>query len=124
MIDKSIRSGDPKVDAYIELLESKFEFNKLYQFIMAANDISGIMAEDMVKIAKGDGKGLKILSKDKDEKFTERLTLILKQIDVVKKISEEADKLITSGKVKDPSKLELDPNKPLIEQLGQYGKRT
>ena len=116
-IDKTIRSGDVRVDAYIEWLESRLDFGNLYKFIMAANDVAGGMAEDMSKIAKGEKSKLKILSNDKDEKFTERLTNVLKQIDVIKKIQKEADELVKSGKVADPSKIELDPSKPAIEQL-------
>ena len=116
-IDKTIRSGDVRVDAYIEWLESRLDFGNLYKFIMAANDVAGVMAEDMSKIAKGEKSKLKILSNDKDEKFTERLTNVLKQIDVIKKIQKEADELVKSGKVVDPSKIELDPSKPAMEQL-------
>jgi hypothetical protein len=116
-IDKTIRSGDVRVDAYIEWLESRLDFGNLYKFIMAANDVAGVMAEDMSKIARGEKNKLKILSNDKDEKFTERLTNVLKQVDVIKKIQKEADELVRSGKVVDPTKIELNPDVPAIEQL-------
>mgnify|MGYP000004578412 CR=1 FL=1 len=124
MIDKSIRSGDKKVDDYIERLETMFNFSNLYRFIMAANEVAGVMADDMSKIAQGKKDKLKILSDDKDDKFTERLTTILKQVDVIKKISAEADLLIASGKVEDPKKIKLEGDAPAIEQLMQHAKKN
>lgn len=120
-VDKTIRSGDAKVDAYIEWMESKLDFNNTYRFIMAANNIFGAMADDMELIASGkvktSDKKLKILSDDKDDKFAERLNMVLKLADTAKKISAEAEALINSGKVADPKKIELDPTKPAVEQL-------
>lgn len=116
-VDKTIRSGDVRIDTYIEWLESRLDFGNLYKFIMAANDVAGVMAEDMSKIARGEKSKLKILSNDKDEKFTERLTNVLKQIDTIKKIHKEAEELVKSGKVVDPAKIELDSSTPAVEQL-------
>jgi hypothetical protein len=124
LIDKNIRSGDKTVDDYIERLETMFNFSNLYRFIMAANEVAGVMADDMSKIAQGKKDKLKILSDDKDDKFTERLTTILKQVDVIKKISAEADLLIASGKVEDPKKIKLESDSPAIEQLMQHAKKN
>lgn len=117
LIDKTIRSGDVKVDDYIGRLEKLYEFSNLYRFIMAANEIAGVMADDMSKIAKGDKKGLKLLSNDKDDKLIDRLSNVLKQVDNIKKIQVEADALISSGKVEDPKKIVVDKNTPAVEQL-------
>jgi hypothetical protein len=124
LIDKNIRSGDKTVDDYIERLETMFNFSNLYRFIMAANEVAGVMADDMSKIAQGKKDKLKILSDDKDDKFTERLTTILKQVDVIKKISAEADLLIAAGKVEDPKKIKLESDSPAIEQLMQHAKKN
>jgi hypothetical protein len=124
LIDKNIRSGNKQVDDYIERLETMFNFSNLYRFIMAANEVAGVMADDMSKIAQGKKDKLKILSDDKDDKFTERLTTILKQVDVIKKISAEADLLIASGKVEDPKKIKLESDSPAIEQLMQHAKKN
>jgi len=124
LIDKNIRSGKKEVDEYIERLETMFNFSNLYRFIMAANEVAGVMADDMSKIAQGKKDKLKILSDDKDDKFTERLTTILKQVDVIKKISAEADLLIAAGKVDDPKKIKLEGDAPAIEQLMQHAKKN
>jgi hypothetical protein len=124
LIDKNIRSGNKQVDDYIERLETMFNFSNLYRFIMAANEVAGVMADDMSKIAQGKKDKLKILSDDKDDKFTERLTTILKQVDVIKKISAEADLLIAAGKVEDPKKIKLESDSPAIEQLMQHAKKN
>jgi hypothetical protein len=123
-IDKTIRSKDPKVDAYIEWLESKLDFKNSYRFIMAANNILGAMADDMEIIASGSKtKKLKILSEDKDDKFAERLNMVLKLSDTAKKIAAEAEALITSGKVANPDKIELTTDKPAVEQLMAHAKK-
>lgn len=123
LIDKTIRSGDQKVDEYIERLEKMYEFSNLYRYIMAANEIAGVMADDMIKISQGKKTGLKLLSNDKDDKLIDRLSNVLKQVDNIKKIQVEADALIASGKVDDPKKIELKADRPAVEQLMDVAKK-
>lgn len=123
LIDKTIRSGNLKVDEYIELLESKLDFSNAYRFILAANSIFGAMADDMENIASGKKIKLKILSEDKDDKFAERLSMVLKLSDTAKKITEQAELLISQGKVSKPGDITLDKGKPAVEQLMEIAKK-
>lgn len=123
LVDKTIRSGDARVDEYIETLESKLDFGNLYRFIMAANSIFGAMADDMEKIALGKKDKLKILSDDKDDKFAERLSMVLKLSDTAKKIAEQAEALVASGKAPKPGEIVLDKSRPAVEQLMDKAKK-
>lgn len=54
-IQRSVRSGDPKVDKYIAELEQyimAFDVNNIGRLIIAVNDVAGIIADDVVMLKK------------------------------------------------------------------------
>ena len=95
-IDKNIRCKDEAVNAYIVELEeelSKKETAGVHKFMYAANKMSGILADDLVKIGDNNTEFCQILSNDKDDKTLERVMTVLKSVNVFKDISDAADAL-------------------------------
>lgn len=93
-INRSVRCGDNKVDDYITLLEDyllSFDTSNIKKLIVAADLISGQIANDLQLIALGkkDMK-LNILSAQSDDKTFDRCLKIIEKINAFKSVSDIA----------------------------------
>lgn len=122
-IDKSIRSNNKEVDEYIEQLEEALltsTTSNINKLIKSADELAGVIADDMSLIIKGEKEGLVLLSSDSTDKLTERMMLILKNIQTFKDVADTAKSMQPT--VKDEVREEVNPQLtdlsiPLIEQL-------
>ena len=121
VINRKIRSGDTKVDTYIEELENellKKQTSSIDKFIRSANEVASVMADDLAFIAKGQGDKCVILSSDSSDKSVERIFMMLKNSELFTEISKTADSLIPEifNEAQD-LKIELDAEENAFEQM-------
>jgi len=96
-INKKLRSGDVRIDTYIEQLENELlnrENSSIHKLIRNANKAASVISEDMGRIAEGRDSECIILKDDKDDKRLERILSVIKCTDAFKEISILADELI------------------------------
>ena len=96
-INKKLRSGDDRIDTYIEQLEEELltrENSSIHKLIRNANKAASVISEDMGRISEGRDSECIILKDDKDDKRLERILSVIKCTDAFKEISILADELI------------------------------
>lgn len=96
-INRKNRSGKQSVDEYIEELENellKKESSAIHKFILSANEVATVFAEDLALLAKGRIDECKLLSGDKDDKSVERIFLVLKNNELFSEIYKTSEGLI------------------------------
>src|SRR5690606_35631971 len=97
IINRKLRSGDTKVDSYIEDLENELlrkETSSIDKFIRSADKVANVMAEDLDRIASGKSDECVILSPDGSDKSVERIFLMLKNSELFKEIAKTAEDLL------------------------------
>lgn len=106
MINKSIRSKEPRVNEYIEALEKELvsrDVSGIEQFIVSANKLSLKLSQEMQFLADGEEDKCMILSNDKDDKLIDRILSLITKVDSFSKVSELAKALNEKYLVKDNS---------------------
>lgn len=106
MINKTIRSKEPKVNKYIESLENELisrDISGIEQFIISANSLSLKLSEEMQFLANGEEDKCMILSNDKDDKLIDRILSLITKVDSFAKVSELAKGLNDKYIAKDNS---------------------
>jgi len=96
-INKKLRSGDLKIDAYIEELENellKKEDSAIHKLIRNASKVATVISEDMGRIAQGRDAECIILKEDKDDKRLERILSVIKCTEAFNELSVLADGLL------------------------------
>jgi len=121
VINKKLRSGDIKIDTYIEELEGELlrkNTSAIDKFIRSANEVASVMSDDLLYIAKGTPELCTILSSDKDDKSVERIFMMLKNNELFNEISKTAESLIPEvvNEAQD-LQIELDPDVNAFEQM-------
>lgn len=121
IINRKLRSGDTKVDSYIEDLENELlrkETSSIDKFIRSADKVANVMAEDLDRIASGKSDECVILSPDGSDKSVERIFLMLKNSELFKEIAKTAEDLLPEivNEAQD-LKIELDPDENAFEQM-------
>lgn len=129
VIDKSLRSGEQKVDSYIESLETwiqDFEASNIKKLISACDDVAGIIADDVTKLGtSGDAEEIDnelLMLGSKKNKIYERFLSLVSQIKHFKTISDlledmkpkvQESKESSTPVSSDAKKEELEPKTPL-----------
>ena len=121
IINRKLRTGDEKIDNYIEELEDellKKQTSSIDKFIRSANEVASVMADDLSYIAKGQEDKCTILSSDSSDKSVERIFLMLKNSELFSEIARTAESL-TPEVVNEAQdlKIELDPEENAFEQM-------
>ena len=121
VINKKLRSGDVKIDNYIEELESellKKQTSSMDKFIRSANEVASVMAEDLGHIAKGEPEKCTILNSDKDDKSIDRIFMMLKNNELFAGIAKTAESLMPEvvNEAQD-LKIEINEDENAFEQV-------
>ena len=121
VINKKLRSGDVKIDNYIEELETELlrkNTSSIDKFIRSADKVASVMADDLGYIADGTPEKCVILTSDSSDKSVERIFLMLKNNDLFSEIAKTADDLLPEvvNEAQD-LKIELDAEENAFEQM-------
>lgn len=121
VINKKLRSGNEKVDLYIEQLEEELlrkSTSSIDKFIRSADKVANVMADDLNHIADGNPDLCRILTPDGSDKSVERIFLMLKNSELFSEIAKTAESLIPEivNEAQD-LKVELDPDGNAFEQM-------
>lgn len=96
VINKKLRSGDSKIDEYIESLESEIlrkNTSSIDKFIKASDKIASVLADDLSALADGRQEDCQILKSENSDKTVERIFLMLKNSTLFNEIASIADTL-------------------------------
>lgn len=121
IINKKLRSGEEKIDSYIEELENellKKQTSSIDKFIRSANEVASVMADDLSFIAKKQPEKCVILTADSSDKSVERIFMMLKNNELFAEIAKTADTLLPD--VLNESQdlvIELNPEENAFEQM-------
>lgn len=120
-INKKLRSGNEKVDLYIEELEEELlrkSTSSIDKFIRSADKVANVMADDLNHIADGKPELCRILTPDGSDKSVERIFLMLKNSELFSEIAKTAESLVPEivNEAQD-LKVELDPEGNAFEQM-------
>lgn len=121
IINKKLRSGDDKIDAYIEELETELlrkNTSSIDKFIRSANKVASVMADDLNFIAEGHPELCRILTSESSDKSVERIFMMLKNNDLFAEIAKTAEDLLPEvvNEAQD-LKIELDAEENAFEQM-------
>ena len=121
VINKKLRSGDVKIDNYIEELETELlrkNTSSIDKFIRSADKVASVMADDLGYIADGTPEKCVILTADSSDKSVERIFLMLKNNDLFSEIAKTACELLPEvvNEAQD-LKIELDAEENAFEQM-------
>lgn len=120
-INKKIRSGDSKIDKYIEELEEELlrkSTSSIDKFIRSADKVASVMADDLNFIAEGEPDKCRILTSDSSDKSVERIFLMLKNSELFTEIAKTAESLAPEivNEAQD-LKIEISDDEPTFEQI-------
>lgn len=121
VINKKLRSGEEKLDKYIEELEEELlrkNTSSIDKFIRSANKVASVMADDLALIAEGRSGECTILTSESNDKSVERIFMMLKNNDLFAEIAKTAEDLLPEvvNEAQD-LKIELDAEENAFEQM-------
>lgn len=127
-INRKIRSGELKIDTYIEELETellKREDSAIHKLIRSANKAASVISDDMGRIAQGRDSECIILKEDKDDKRLERILSVIKCTEAFNELSLLADGLAPEIVNENPDmKIQIEDGENAFEKIQERIKES